>query len=180
MIRNKKKLSILICSITERARSLNNLLSSLERQSTDEVEILVEVDNRAMRIGEKRNLLLGKATGDYICYIDDDDSVTQDYIPTIINAIKSKPDCCGIKGKIYRRGHMNVFIHSIRYKSWYSEGKIYYRCPNHLNPVKRELALQVGFPTCNHGEDKTYSMKLLPLLQKEVFIPKVMYFYRTR
>jgi len=74
------RLSILICTIEERAPRFNVLMAELNRQMRDyqishRVEVLSECDNRTMTIGAKRNLLLSRANGDYTCFIDDDDSV---------------------------------------------------------------------------------------------------------
>jgi len=173
------KLSILICTIGGRERLLNRLLKMLERQTSKQVEILIEKDNREMTIGAKRNLLLEQAKGEYVCYIDDDDMVSGDYIPRILKALETNPDCCGIEGDLIRKDATYRFIHSIQYNSWFRKGGIYYRCPNHLNPVKRELALLVGFHNKrSRDEDGVYSLQLRPLLKTEVFIKEPIYFYK--
>ena len=79
------KLSILICTLKGRDEYLNRVLQVLEPQKTDDVEILIESDERQMTIGQKRNKLLDRAIGDYICYVDDDDLVSVDYIEKILN-----------------------------------------------------------------------------------------------
>ena len=195
----EKKLSILICSITERESLLKNLLADLERQRTDDVEILVEIDNKVITTGAKRNVLLRRAIGDYIAFVDDDDKISEDYVPKILEAIKTHPDCCGIEGEIthivkvrmrrlssrfsghYKHAQRRVqkFIHSIRYNRWFESNDVYYRCPNHLNPVKREIALKVMFPDLNKEEDKDYSFRLYPLLKTEQYIDGIIYFYRA-
>ncbi len=177
----KPKLSILICSLTKRHRTLNELMRKLKEQKTDRVEILVEIDGGQITTGAKRNFLLSRAKGDYIAFIDDDDAVSGDYVGKILKAIKTRPDCCGMEGIISfkKRNESRLFIHSIQYKEWYEMDKVYYRCPNHLSPVKRELALQVGFPDRTVGEDRDYSMRLLPLLKTEVYINGPIYFYKT-
>ncbi len=197
-VQGDKKLSILICSIKGREEKLNNLLSLLEGQITGDVEILIEVDNKEITIGEKRNVLLKRARGDYIAFVDDDDLISNDYVSKILAAIETSPDCCGIEGEI---DHMKVkrpesnerrrqprhryyrckqkFIHSNQYTKWYQKNDIYYRCPNHLNPIKRELVGQIMFPEMSQGEDKDFSMRILPLLKTEVFIKGIIYYYRA-
>ncbi len=187
-------LSILICSLSNRHESLETLLDILDNQKNDQVEILIEKDNGTMTIGDKRNILLKRAQGEYICFVDDDDLVSGDYISKILEATKSNPDCCGIEGLIFLRPRIRVqmgqprrgtrgervqrkFIHSIKYEKWFEESCIYYRCPNHLNPVKRELALQVMFLPLNSSEDKDYSIRLLPLLKTETYIKGIIYNY---
>jgi len=74
-------------------------------------------------------------------------------------------------------------VHSIRYDRWYSEGtgddEVFYRPPNHLNPVQRDLARAARFPDRSHGEDHEYSMRLRPLLRSERFLEGPIYFYRA-
>ena len=60
---------------------------------------------------------------------------------------------------------------------WHQSGGIYYRTPNHISPVKRELALQAGFPEIAFGEDHEYSKRLLPLLKTETIIKENLYHY---
>ena len=55
--------------------------------------------------------------------------------------------------------------------------KFYLRYPNHLNPVKREYALKVGFPEISMGEDKSYSQRILQYLNTEEYIEEPIYFY---
>lgn len=175
------RLSVLICSLEKRQKLLIALLQDLNEQKTDEVEILVNVDNRQKTTGMKRNELLSRAVGDYIAFVDDDDKVTEDYIPRILKAISSNPDCVGMEGLITfaSKGITRKFIHSIRYKTWFEKDNIYYRCPNHLNPVKRELALKAGFPEITVGEDREYSKNLRPLLKTEEYLENPIYFYLT-
>lgn len=173
-----KKLSILICSMSSRSEKLKRLMAVLQPQITNDIEILVKTDEGQIAIGAKRNLLLQEASGDYVAFVDDDDLVSNDYVEKIIEAIKSNPDCCGISGIITFQGSgPRMFIHSLKYKEWFEKNEIYYRCPNHLNPIKRSLALQVKFPESNFGEDKDFSTRLLPLLNSEAFIPGVLYHY---
>jgi glycosyltransferase involved in cell wall biosynthesis len=173
------KLSILICSLEKRIISLKRLLNVLDKQKTNEVEILINVDKGEKTVGTKRNELINKAVGDYICFIDDDDLVSDNYVNKILNAIIKNPDCVGIEGNYYTNGSSNIkkLFHSLRYKTWTSDGINYYRYPNHLNPVKREYAIKVGFKDINAGEDGDYSDRLLPFLKKEEYIQGPIYYY---
>jgi len=172
------KLSLLICSINKRKKMLERLLNVLEKQKTDEVEILTNIDDGKKKIGTKRNELLEMAKGDYVAFIDDDDLVFDKYIKLILQALEEEPDCVGFKGKLTRDGsHVGIFTHSIKYKKWFQKGKEYYRCPNHLNPIRKDLALKVKFPNKNWGEDRDYSVGLRSYLKKEVFIDQILYYY---
>ena len=77
--------------------------------------------------------------------------------------------------------------HSLRYDHWWDEPdpersgrRRYFRNPNHLNPVKRELALKVRFPEINHGEDHDYSKAIHPHLKTEEYIESPIYYYLYR
>lgn len=164
--------------MNSRAEKLARLMDVLKQQQNDSVEILVKNDDGQMPIGRKRNMLLEEAAGEYVAFVDDDDLVSTDYVSKILNAIKTKPDCCGLQGIITFQGQSpRMFIHSLQYREWFEKNNIYYRCPNHLNAVKRELALAVKFPESNFGEDRDFSARLLPVLKQEVFIPGVIYHY---
>ena len=131
--------------------------------------------------GEKRNRLLEKAKGDFIVFIDDDDEVSDDYVESIIQAIDSNPhiDCIGMKGKITFDGaNEKKWIISTSCGSWYEKDNMYFRTPNHISPVRREIALKVKFPKIMIGEDYEYSMGILPYLKREVFIDKELYHYK--
>ena len=187
-ISTNKKLSILIPSLNRRKHYLDRLISILNPQATDDVEILINIDDGEKSIGTKRNELLEQATGDYIAFVDDDDIVEDYYVLEILNAIQSNPDVVGIhllhiEDNILR----GLTYHSLKYTHWYDELnnenpnlRNYYRNPNHLNPVKRKYALAVKFPEINVGEDKDYSYKIKQFLKTESYIEKPLYHYLVR
>lgn len=182
------KLSILIPSLhnEERIELLARLKAVLYPQRTDEVEILILIDGGKATTGAKRNMLLNDAVGDYIVFVDDDDMVSENYVSLILDAIKTYPDVVGINLRHFVNGTLNGNTkHSIIYNDWKNipgpDGVWeYQRCPNHLNPVKRELALLAGFPDVTIGEDKSYSLKLRPHLKTEVMIEEPIYYYMQR
>ncbi len=174
-------LSILICHLHERKKLLQRLGACLGAQvigREKEVEILVEADDRRLSTGEKRNKLLDRATGEYVCAVDDDDLLSDDYIEKILKALETRPDVIGMEGTLFRKNQEpRRFVHSIKYSKWAEEGKVYVRMPNHLNPVRRELALCVKFLPKNIGEDHDYSQRLYPLLKTEVAVEGSIYHY---
>lgn len=173
-------LSILICTLPERSESLARLMAMLDQQSEGKaVEILTDAaPKHAASVGAKRQSLLERATGKYVCYIDDDDTVAPDYIDTLIEAASHDPDCIGFKLMCYFKGGPVTAVHSIRY-TWAEnvDGYRYVRSPHHLTPVKREIALTVGFKDKRSGEDHDYSRGLVGKLNSEVFIDRHLYNY---
>lgn len=181
----KMRLSIMIPTMPSRAEFLRRLLEHLWKQALRhprQVEILTDAGHGTT--GEKRQRLLERAIGQYVASIDDDDWVSEDYIDRIFAALDKCPDAdCAelhvlmLSGGQEHRGHC-----SIKYTTWKQEGGVFQRCPNHLSPVKRELALKVGFPKKTIGEDADYSMLLRHHLKVEAPMPstKPLYFYFPR
>lgn len=187
------RLSILIATMFSREAFLRRLLTQLNDEINghdiiQEVEIVIDRDNGEASIGVKRQRLLERAVGDYVAFIDDDDLVCPDYCRQIVGILrKSSPDCLGLVGEITEDGNNpRKFIHSINNPKpgWYEEGSVYYRGPNHLNPVKRELALAAGFADMTGGEDHDFSMRLerngLIKGREEVMLPGTTYLYLCR
>lgn len=170
-------LSICVCTVPERATQLDYLLDVIEAQDrwlkyfvdSREIEILID-DRGGVSIGEKRQALLERAKGHFVAFIDDDDGISFDYVYRILCAIKASPDtdCVNLIGMMTTNGEApQRFEHSIEHKEWGEKDGVLVRGPNHLNAVRRELALQAGFPWRSHGEDREYSERLRPLLKNE-------------
>lgn len=171
-------LSILIATMPIRANKLANLRQVLDRQITPDVEVITDI-SMSYNIGTKRNKLLELASGKYVIFIDDDDLIGSDYIEKILEACKTNCDCMGISGIITTNGGGEMPWHiSKDYMNWFERKGVYYRTPNHISPVKRELAIKAGFPEIAFAEDYGYSMRLLPLLRTETKIPGILYYYR--
>jgi glycosyltransferase involved in cell wall biosynthesis len=171
-------LSILICSLDWRKEQLHKLMVVLSPQLKQDTQVIIDMDSGEIPIGAKRNRLLEKARGDYICFVDDDDLVSDNYIEKIYYAKEDGVDCIGMSGIVTFNGrNPHTFIQSINYNRWFEKDGIYFRCPNHLNPIKREIALQVKFEPINFQEDRVYSSRIYPLLKTETYINGPIYFY---
>jgi glycosyltransferase involved in cell wall biosynthesis len=175
-------LSILICSLYSRAHLLAELKAILQPQITSDVELLIEVDNKEISTGAKRNILLNRAKGKYIVFIDDDDIVSENYVDKILEACKHDVDCIAINGTITTNGMNEIawrLSKSNPNSSIYENGKeIYLRTTNHIAPVKRELALIALFPNISNAEDAEYSRRLNKFLKTETIILEPIYHYR--
>lgn len=175
------KLSILICHLCERAELFSKLYDKLLTQSEGlPVQILFNADNGEKSVGAKRNELIREADGEYVCFVDDDDDIVSDYVSSILEAIKTEPDCVGIEGVlIHVDGKKEIFKHSIEYQCWYTGPDAYYRTPNHLNPIKRELVNKIMFHEIDFGEDQKFSDSIKRLLKTEVYIDRQIYIYKA-
>jgi glycosyltransferase involved in cell wall biosynthesis len=183
-----KMWSILICTLEERKESFAHIYNKLQQQIQkaglqDDVEVCYFLDNREHSVGFKRNHLLQHCCGKYVCYVDDDDDVHDAYVPMIYEKLCKDPDCVYLLGVITFDGQdPHYFIHSIKYPFWFEARDVYYRPPNHLNPIRRDIAVQFLFPEINRGEDADWSMQIARsgLLKKEEYVGEAYYFYNSR
>lgn len=179
------KLSITIASVSIRKDMLDNLLSELNKQIDEnnlnhEVEILVD-DDDARYLGTKRKLMLEKAKGLFTCAIDDDDFISPNYVRLIVEAIKKDEsvDCLAINGIITFNGlNPRKWFISCHFEDWYEENEIYYRTPNHICPIKTELARLGNFDDVAWGEDYPFSQRMKSLLKRETIVEEPLYYYQ--
>lgn len=191
-------ISILILSIPSRTESVTALMKKLEGQlgNRRSVEILVLTDNRSQSISEKRNVLLQAARGQFVCFLDDDDGVANNYIDLILKAAKENQsvDCitfdqfCSLDGE-----PMNVSfgIGNPHGQLWRNEegllGDIK-RPPYHMCLFRREIAQSEEFRPMfaangqSYGEDFDWLIRLYPKIQTEHHInePLHMYVYNSK
>ena len=158
------KISILICALPEPYRDsfyIHRLMDILDPQMTNEIEMLIEVDDMQITVGEKRNSLLKKAKGERIIFVDDDDLVTDNYVEKLLEYAKLDYDCIGIGVKFTKNGKDEA-IYDFSYKKNINHrvkdrGRVYGRMPNHLCLWKTEIARRIMFPDRNLGEDHEWA-----------------------
>lgn len=188
----KPKLGILIPTITPRLAFLKRLLEILDPQIEkykEDVELFIEEDIRQKTIGEKRNILTQRAIDagcTHRAFIDDDDTVTDDYLDLNMPGVYGDYDCNSLVGIYSLNGEINpnkhIFLHSLKYTHWYEDDKHYYRNPNHLNVVKLDRIKDLRFQEKNFGEDGCWSEDLAKAgtLKHEYTITKPFYNYLSR
>lgn len=178
-------LSILICTLPERSYQFNRLMGILLPQSVGkDMEILIDDRPRQVPTGQKRNDLIAKANGDYIAFVDDDDTVTDDYIFWLLSGIAKNPDVITFCGYMTTDGGSKVnWIIKLgeKYEARKDRDQItrYYRFPNHLTAMKKPLIAHVKFAHVWQGEDYQWALKIhnAGLLKTEVHIDRQLYHY---
>lgn len=182
-------LSICIATIPERSEQFVALVAELERQP-GAVEIISDDSPRGtITIGAKRQRMNQRATGTHVAHIDDDDWIPPDYLPTILAGLQSDPDCIGhyeLCEGMGPRPELAVWTNAA--PAWATGsaaarwGCRHVRTPFHKTPIRRSIALQVPFPDTSFGEDHDFSkrLKAARLIGSEVFIPRVLQFYRYK
>lgn len=178
------ELSILVPYTRRHERFFHKLQFDLYAQIlpyAGKVELLWD-DHEYDSIGTKRNRLLERATGKYLCFFDADDTPAPYYIALLMGAIKTECDCASLKGEYSVDGVFDgIFEHSLKYNEWRTTSNEikYERYPNHLSMIRSDIAKQFKFPEKNHGEDHDWSKQIHEsgLLKTEHYIPEVIYYY---
>jgi len=176
-------LSILIPSLHSRAPLLAKVIHAFDDQRVaggflDRVEVLTDVDEGVVTIGSKRNSMIAQARGRYVCFFDDDDHPSDDYVSSILGTLDryraahgQDPDCITFEMRYTVDGQekdvIRFGIHDQDEKRW----------PNHLTPVKAELARGIRYTLIRFGEDRVFWRALHPHLKTEAHVPKVLYHY---
>lgn len=186
------RLSILICTIFERADTFApKIMKELRRQRQaskykDVIQLLSLGDDCQMTIGEKRNKLLSMAAGQYVCFVDDDDTLALDYIDQIFEGMRLAPNMDVYNFKVaYSDGRENKNVpvyYSIKYdrdNDVRSMGHVesYERVSNHLMVIKNGIASQIKFREISKGEDTYWAREVRQLLKTEYCIDKTLYWY---
>lgn len=179
-------LSILVCSVHTRYKTFlpkiqDQLFGQLEALPEDDqqrVEIMVLIDNKQMMLGHKRNTMVNICQGKYIAFVDDDDRISDDYIAQLLAATASNADSIVFNAEVSLNGEPpKTCYYSKDVRRDYNHKDGYYRIPNHICCVKREVSLKSTFPNVLYGEDAGYGKVLLPHLKTEHKINKVLYYY---
>jgi len=78
---------------------------------------------------------------------------------TYEHAIKSNIDfdCVKLIGYYFLNGKfIKPFTHSLDYNDWFHDEKGFYRYLNHLNLIKTDICLHIGYKNINFREDADF------------------------
>lgn len=174
---------ILIASVYARTGELTQLLDGLSRQASayrGEVGVLVDRDDGDAPVGVKRTRLLEVATAEYVCFVDDDDQVRDDYVAQIMYALAGRPDYVGFRVAYTVDGvRQKDAVHKFG-QPWAETDDGYLRGVSHLNPIRRVAAL-AGLPFLDgFGEDHDWAGKVEAsgLVKNGAYIDEALYHYR--
>lgn len=176
-------LSILIPSIPERRNKLTALLDDLYTQVTalnathptlGSVEILIDDSAKfldgGLSIGGKRDLLLQRASGKYLCFLDDDDDITPNYIETLVRLCNEGQDIITFRTLIkndHYWGLIDMQLATATNTEVSPHGNIA-RTPWHICPVLSEHAKSEPFNhDKNHNEDWDWMTRVLKRVNSE-------------
>lgn len=179
-------LSVLICSTHTRWQTFGQTIQqqiwpqyeALNAEAQDQIEILILTDNKKTGLGEKRNIMVDAAQGQYVVFVDDDDRIEPDYLKTLLDATQTGADVITFHAAVSLNGAPPKLC---RYSKDYGQDRNtpteYLRIPNHICCVKKSVGVKASFPNLVYGEDSGYSKLLLPHLKTEHAIDRVLYHY---
>jgi hypothetical protein len=170
---------LLIPHIPHRHAKLLELLDVLAAQMRPGVEILVFTDNLEHSYAEKCQALADAATADYTSHLGNDDSVSPDFIPRVLEALEQEPDYVGFKVRYTEAGVRQMpVIHSLQCGCWSDTPEVLLRDLMYYNPIRRELAEQVRFrgPYCD--VEWADDLRALGCVKTEVFIDEELHYYQ--
>lgn len=162
------------------AMSIDGFIYHEMRLTFGKIEIVRLEDNKEAEIGRKRELLYKIAKGKYSFQLDDDDDISDEFLPLVMEAIEFDKDCITFQEKCNINGQRYSSNHSLLYDDWGEkiDGFDYVRTPFMKSVIKTEIALSVPIPYIRYGEDHEWSKALKPHLKSEIHIDKELYFYQ--
>lgn len=187
-------LSILIPSIPERSANLNMLLDNIFIQN----ELAKKIDcfeymggiemciddsksflNGGLSIGKKREGLVKKATGKYLCFLDDDENISPNYVETLLRMCNEDKDVCTFRSIFKLKDYWGLVDMKMVYKvnDQASPDYTIRRPPWHICPVRSEFAKLYPFEDINNAEDFKWFEKVLSHCTSEAHTDRILFQY---
>ena len=185
-------LSILMPTTPDRFEIFNKLHSKVMSQITSlknnhatlgDVEVLVDDSKRfldgGLSIGKKRQSLLGKAEGKYLLYLDSDESISPNYIETIVRLCHEDCDVVTFRSVAKLDNYWALIDMSLKYE--FDEQArpdiIVRRRACHINAIRSEIAKRYVFPDTNYSEDSEWSEYVRYDLRTEAHTDEILHQY---
>lgn len=184
-------LSILIPSIPEHFDMLENLTDKLHRQIIElntthptlgEVEVLIDNSLRfldgGLSIGKKREKLVRRSNGKYLCFLDVDDMPAPNYVETLVRLCQHGPDVVTFRNLTKTDSYWTVIDMSLEFNNEEATPDgIVKRSPWHICPVRSEFAKLYEFKDINYGEDWEWFSKVLTHCKTEAKTNQILHCY---
>lgn len=168
-------LTIMIPTIPQRKKVFRELYMEVKRQvdfcneihpTLGDVEIIYDQSRRfidgGVSIGKKRDNLVKRAGGKYVCFLDDDESIAPNYIETLLRLCNEDKDVCTFRNISKFDEYWAIVDLSINNENEQSRSdEMVLRKPWHICPVRSEYAKMHDFPDSNYGEDWEWFDKVL-------------------
>lgn len=186
------QLSILIATTPERSEIFTRLYNELMRQKTSlntthetlgELEVVVNAGAKfldgGLSIGKKREALVAEAKGEYLCFLDDDESIAPNYVETLMRLCYQDMDVCTFRAMVKMENFWGLVEMSLKYEmnDQINPEYIARRPPWHMCPMKSKYAKLFHFPDVNAAEDFDWMKKVLTRCKTEAHTDQVIFQY---
>lgn len=177
---------ILVPTLGERRRLFERLMAGLLPQverAAGQVIVRAWHNNGSPSLPEIRQRMLAGVTAPYVCFVDDDDLVSPDYVDAVLEALSYDPDYVGFLVQCYSDGiPTGIADHDLTHKGWSNvKGGRYLRDISHINPIRTLFARTADFTRARRGgpEDRIWvdQLRASGLLEDQVKIDRILYHY---
>lgn len=173
------KLSILMLALTSRPwqKLADDLKRQCARHKPGEASLSVLEDAGESSSGTKRQRLVESTTGEYLCFVDDDDAVASDYVANLLHGCNKNPSVVSFNLDLKHKNKHEIWKFGM-YVNDRRRGKM---TVNHLCAWRRDLASRVAWcPSLGYADDQVW---LQPLAHAnfpihEHHIERVLYHYQ--
>lgn len=175
-------LTVVVPSIPSRMESMSLIVKELFRQAEGKpVEVICLLDNRKSNLSEKRNQAISNAKGRFITFVDDDDKVEEDYVESILEAIRGNPEAHCIVFDVMVHGYTET-PKLCRYGIEYSHGEneaSYLRKPNHVMAYRTSISKRHQYrkDLSAINEDTEWADRASREIKRQARVEKVLYHY---
>jgi len=187
-----KILSILICTIPERKNMFSEIFTELHTQinycktvhpTLGDANIIVDGSKKfndgGKNIGKKREGLVNLATAKYLCFLDDDEKISPDFVETLLRLCCEDKDVCTFRSLATLKNNWALVDMSLNniFNEQINPDKITYRRPWHVCPVRSEFAKKYPFEDSNYGEDWIWFDQVLKDCETESHTDRIIHNY---
>jgi hypothetical protein len=185
---DKIMLSILIPSIPSRHEMLQSMLAKLNSQNKD-FEMLGVVEfiyddspaflDGGLSIGKKRQSLVERASGKYLCFLDDDESIAPNYVESLLRLCNHDMDVCTFRAIAKLNSAWGLIDMRLAYKvnDQFTPEHTVRRPPWHMCPVRSEFAKLHEFEDISNAEDSRWFEQVLTRCTTESHTDKILFQY---
>ena len=183
-------LSILIPTIPERVDKFVPLYRTIKKQAdfieanwNERIEILyddsIKFLDGGLSIGKKREALVQRAQGKYLCLLDDDDTVAPNYLQVLVQLCQHRRDICTFRNISKLDEFWTVIDMKLHHPAneQATPNGIIKRRPWHICPVRSLFAKQYPFENTSYGEDWSWMEKVLKHCKTEASTDAILHQY---
>jgi len=131
-----------------------------------------------LSIGRKRQKLVEQAEGQYLCFLDDDDQISPNYVETLVRLCQSDMDVVTFRSFIKNDFYWSVVDMRLGYVNEdATPERIIKRNAWHICPVRSKYAKRYKFEDSNYSEDWAWMEQVLKHCRNEAHTDQILHCY---